>query len=196
MTTDFDYNDTIDPGDVIAVGDIHGMGEQFLQFLEWVEGSGARVILLGDLIDRGPDDLCVLAWCERLLQDPEYYGLEGFTVIRGNHEQMFLNAFHDYGWRDWVNNGGDWENFDKLKEHDYWLKQLPYYVTIGDTLFTHAGVYPGVDPQESMKTEYLREDFLWNRGAFLRVGPEFEKDRKSTRLNSSHVSESRMPSSA
>mgnify|MGYP003350540750 FL=1 len=47
MTTDFDYNDTIDPGDVIAVGDIHGMGELFLQFLAWVEGSGARVIQIG-----------------------------------------------------------------------------------------------------------------------------------------------------
>ena len=35
-----------------------------------------------------------------------------------------------------------------------------------------------------------------NIGYIAKAGREFTRDRKSTRLNSSHVSESRMPSSA
>ena len=37
---------------------------------------------------------------------------------------------------------------------------------------------------------------LWSAGAWMMGQPVTPEDRKSTRLNSSHVSESRMPSSA
>ena len=48
---------------------------------------------------------------------------------------------------------------------------------------------------------YLKEDFKWNYlvGFLLMIGAVFfvfKKDRKSTRLNSSHSRASRMPSSA
>jgi serine/threonine protein phosphatase 1 len=171
----FNFCDVINPGDVIAVGDIHATAEPYLMFLDWVRDSGAHVILLGDLIDRGGEDLVVLELTRCLLEDPTRNGLEAFTVIRGNHEQMFLNADAGCGWEDWVMNGGNWEDFEKLRKHAEWLRELPYYTVIGDTLFTHAGCPPGEDPQTMMGTHYLREQFLWMRRPFLDDGPQFEK---------------------
>ena len=167
------YDIVVEPGDILAVGDIHGMARLYYQFLDWVRGSGARVILLGDLIDRGEDDLTVLNRTRDLMLDPEGWGLEGFTVIRGNHEQLFLNALDGYGWDDWVRNGGDWKNVEELKPHTEWIKELPYYVTIGTTLFTHAGCVPGEDPALSMNSLTRREEFIWQRQPFLSVGPRF-----------------------
>jgi serine/threonine protein phosphatase 1 len=172
----FNFCDVINPGDVIAVGDIHATAEPYLMFLDWVRDSGAHVILLGDLIDRGGDDLIVLELTRSLLEDPTRNGLEAFTVIRGNHEQMFLNAVQN-GWamQDWAYNGGNIEEWKKLQKHVEWLRELPYYAVIGDTLFTHAGCPPGEDPQTMMGTHFLREQFLWMRRPFLDDGPQFEK---------------------
>jgi hypothetical protein len=170
----FVYSDSIVPGDVLAVSDIHGCYEQYSAFLNWAKGSGARVLVCGDMIDRGPNDLGVLERTYDLLQDPESWGLGSFTALLGNHEILFLNAIEGYGWDDWVRNGGDWENVNKLKSHAEWIRELPYYSIIGDTLFSHSGVFPGRDPQEHMVSSTLREQFVWNRGSFLRDGPRFE----------------------
>jgi serine/threonine protein phosphatase 1 len=171
----FHYNDVIEEGDVIAVGDIHGRSDLFIEVLCWLRDSGARVVLLGDLIDRGPDDLTVLNLAHDLLQNPDQLGVESFTVLRGNHEQMFLNALEGFGWGDWVRNGGDWENVESLKPHEEWIRQLPYYVTIGDTMFSHAGCVPGEDPMFSLQSNHLREEFIWMREPFLSRGPKFDK---------------------
>lgn len=169
-----EYCPIIEPGDVIAVGDIHGRYDLFSQFLDFVKGSDARVILLGDLIDRGPDDLSVLQRTFELIHDPESWGLHSFIALRGNHEQMFLDACDGYV-NVWANNGGDYENLSKLEPHADWIRGLPYYVTVGNTMFSHAGCLPGKDPAESMGAFHLREQFVWVREPFLSMGPQFEK---------------------
>ena len=87
----------IKSGDVIAVGDIHGRLDLLDVFLESVRDTQATVILLGDLIDRGPDDLGVLERVEKLLEEPEAWGLEAAYALLGNHEQMYLDACEGYG---------------------------------------------------------------------------------------------------
>jgi len=169
------YSDSIGSGDVLAVSDIHGCYDQYVLFLDWVKGSGARVVICGDLVDRGSNDLGVLERTYDLMQDPESWGLESFTAITGNHEILLLNALDGYGMMDWVRNGGDYANLNALEEHADWIRQLPYYVTVGDTLFSHAGVFPSSDPQLHMNSFHLREEFVWNRGHFLDVGPKFEE---------------------
>jgi serine/threonine protein phosphatase 1 len=176
MVTNFHFCDVIPEDSTIAVGDIHGCYDQFAQFLDWVGGSGARVILLGDLIDRGPHDVAVLMRVKQLLNDPESWGLHSVTALRGNHEQMLLNALdHPSGWADWIRNGGAIEDIELIEKHADWIRGLPYYVTVGDTLFSHAGCHPGEDPAYSMRTNSLREQFVWMREPFLSWGPQFEK---------------------
>jgi len=145
---DIIYDNVISPGDVIAVGDIHGRMDLFERFLCHVRDSEAIVILLGDLIDRGPDDVKVLERVRSLLDDPSSIGLAGFYALMGNHEAMFIDALEGNSQELllWLNNGGNFEAMPDLLTHAGWVRELPLYMTIGGTLFVHAGVHPGQDP--------------------------------------------------
>lgn len=171
------YSDRIEPGDVIALGDIHGSWDLYCQFLAWVEGSGASVILLGDMIDRGSGDMEVLNATRSILQDPDYWGLQSFNAIRGNHEHMFIAASE--GNRSdltlWTQNGGKAKLLTKMvEEHLDWIKQLPIFITVGDTMFIHAGVLPGQNPSETIDQGKV-DDLVWIRNPFLSKGPQLSK---------------------
>ena len=168
------FSQVINPGDVLAVGDIHGRLDLFDIFLNHVKGSQATVILLGDLIDRGPDDLGVLERAEKLLEEPEAWGLEAAYALRGNHEQMYLDACEGYGVSIWANNGGKYQELDQLSLHSNWIRNLPIYMVVGDTMFIHAGVFPGVDPAETLEAGRT-ESLVWIREPFMTVGPQLEK---------------------
>jgi serine/threonine protein phosphatase 1 len=170
---------TISPGDVIALGDIHGCFSLFDQFCNYVKGSGAHVILLGDLIDRGPQSLEVLQRAYNMSQSPEEWGLEQFTVILGNHEYMFLDAISGPFMSTvlWLQNGGekDHDRVESMGKYADWLRGLPIYTTVGETLFTHAGVYPGEDPADTLRRPQGTAKLVWMREPFLTYGPEFHE---------------------
>jgi serine/threonine protein phosphatase 1 len=168
------YNNAVNPGDVLAVGDIHGRLDLLDTFLESVRGTQSSVILLGDLIDRGPDDLGVLERVEKLLEEPEAWGLEAAYALRGNHEHMYLSACEGFDVDVWANNGGKYWDLDQMSLHYNWVRGLPIYMVVGDTLFTHAGVYPGVDPAETVEAGRI-EKLVWVRDPFMTLGPQLEK---------------------
>ena len=168
------YNNAVNPGDVIAVGDIHGRLDLLDVFLESVRDTQTTVILLGDLIDRGPDDLGVLERVVKLLEEPETWGLEAAYALRGNHEQMYLDACEGHGVDVWFGNGGNYLDLNQLSLHRNWIRNLPIYMVVGDTLFVHAGVFPGVSPAESIEAGKV-ERLVWVREPFMTVGPQLEK---------------------
>ena len=89
------------PGRCFVVGDLHGMAHALERLLEQAGFDPSRDLLwsLGDLVDRGPYS----PQCLVLLDEP------WFRAIRGNHEQLMLDAAVDPGiWLIWVLNGGDW----------------------------------------------------------------------------------------
>ena len=168
MITDFVFSSVTPPDSTIALGDVHAQYDLFVQFLDWVRDSGARVILLGDLVDRSNvpgDDLRVLERVYDLMQDPESWGLASCTSLIGNHETMWLNCVDGYGGIDWVRNGGDYDSLEAMRPHAEWVRQLPYYVTVNDTLFTHSGGVYGMDPADFMNSHTNREQFVWSRTA-------------------------------
>ena len=167
-------DNTINPGDVIAVGDIHGRLDLLDAFLESVRGTQATVILLGDLIDRGPDDLGVLDRVEKLLEDPSAWGLEAAYALRGNHEQMYLDACEGFDVDVWAGNGGCYKELNQMSLHSNWVRNLPIYMVVGDTLFTHAGTFSGKDPAESIEAGRV-ESLVWVREPFMTIGPQLEK---------------------
>lgn len=172
----FQISETITPGDVIALGDVHASWDLYSQFLAWIKDSQATVILLGDMIDRGGDDLPVLNATAKLLDDPESWGLQSFYALMGNHEQLFLNAVDNHG--DlylWIQNGANVKDAPEMQEHRDWISQLPIYMTIGDTLFIHGGLVPGQDPAETIRKKKGAESLVWMRNPFLSNGPKFEK---------------------
>jgi len=168
--------ETIQPGDIIAVGDIHARYDLFEQFINGVRGSEAIVVLLGDIIDRGGDDIRVLNKVKELLDDPEKEGLTNFFCLMGNHEAMMVDAFtgSSTSLLLWLQNGGNFEQYAEMQEHLEWVADLPVYMTIGDTMFIHAGFYPGKDPFDTINNGKV-DNILWMREPFLSSGPEFEK---------------------
>jgi len=73
----------------IIIGDIHGQYKAFVALLEKVHFSTAedRLILLGDLMDRGPDSQEVL---KKVISLSEEMG-NRFVYIRGSHEKLLLD---------------------------------------------------------------------------------------------------------
>jgi serine/threonine protein phosphatase 1 len=77
-----------------AIGDIHGRLDLYETLIAAIEaeiaaapGLAHRIILLGDLIDRGPDSAGVVARTQAWQQ------ARNVQVLAGNHEEMFLAAF-------------------------------------------------------------------------------------------------------
>lgn len=189
------FTPTIYPGDVIAVGDIHGRFDLLDELCTHVTGTGARVIFLGDMIDRGPNSIGVVERIHDMVLDPEAWGLEEVIALMGNHEWMLMDALTGpMGCiLQWLRNGGTQEQYDALEPYYDWMKNLPVFVTINDTMFIHAGVYPGHDPREAIfarRTDRL----LWMREPFLTLGPQFEKwNPNLKRIVFGHTPETAMP---
>ena len=92
-----------DKGRDFVVGDIHGCLEQLNAELDRVEfdKENDRLFSVGDLVDRGPDNL----ECLQLVYEPWF-----FTVM-GNHEDMMFEVCGGDGRVDprlWFQNGGFW----------------------------------------------------------------------------------------
>ncbi len=177
---------------VYAIGDIHGRLDLLEDLLGRIsdDATGYRadqerhLVFLGDYIDRGSESRGVV---ERLLAEP----LAGFskTYLMGNHEEAML-AFLDgeSDGLDWLSFGG----LETLLSYGVPLRSMPraedavvslrqslveavprnhvdffrscaLYRGIGDYLFVHAGVRPGVALEGQRPT-----DLLWIRDDFLR----------------------------
>jgi serine/threonine protein phosphatase 1 len=154
---------------VVAIGDVHGCATLLREAIWPHLGSAAELILLGDLIDRSPEpngDLEVIELVRELQDNAAAYGLAGVTVLRGNHEQMLLDALAEdipgEATDLWEWNGGDLALLPVAREHREWLETLPLTAIRGPYLLVHAGVRPNV-PLEQQKSD----DFLWIRQPFL-----------------------------
>ncbi len=179
----------LEPGvRVYAIGDIHGRLDLFDRLLALLQVDNAergraraRVILLGDLIDRGPDSAGVV----RRAMAP--LGWASLTALMGNHESAMIEALD--GDRPmlqlWLGNGGvsalrSWGVPDVLiaegtnadiidaaiaaiaPAERAWLLRARQSVQIGDYYFVHAGVRPHValDRQQLHDSLWIREEFL------------------------------------
>jgi diadenosine tetraphosphatase ApaH/serine/threonine PP2A family protein phosphatase len=69
-------------GRLIAVGDIHGCADEFEELLDRVDlRPSDRLVLLGDLVNRGPDSLRVVQLARK----------HATVALLGNHELRLLN---------------------------------------------------------------------------------------------------------
>jgi len=96
--------------------------------------SRDQLIIIGDLIDRGPDSRKVLEFCMKLQE-------LGAIILKENHEQMAIsclatNELKQIGITDWLYYGGQemMKNYvsgnsidPTLYVHIEWLKNLPVY---------------------------------------------------------------------
>lgn len=184
---------------VFAVGDIHGradLAEHILDVarLEADDAAGAQIVLvgLGDYVDRGPQTRELIESLVALTHHPR---LET-RFLRGNHEQILTAFLEDasagppwceFGGRQTLASYGiqapedpsdlqAWEgarrafNSSLPTAHRDFLKTLALRFTIGDYIFVHAGLRPGVS-----LTRQREEDMLWIREPFLTSRKPFSK---------------------
>jgi len=178
-----------------AVGDIHGRLDLFEAMIAAIEdeimrapGLDHRIVLLGDLVDRGPDSAGVIARTQAWQQ------ARNVRVLAGNHEEMFLAAFEKpETLRHFLKHGG-YETIVSFGvsprqlaalELDELFALLPQVVSqatrdyiaafetmirAGDYVFVHAGI----DPSRPLG-EQKRSDLLWIRERFLNHQGPLEK---------------------
>lgn len=84
-----------------VVGDIHGYFDKLAKKLDDVKFNESvdRLFSVGDLVDRGPNSAESIDWLAK----------PWFHAVRGNHEQMAIDAadgMYDAG--NYIHNGGKW----------------------------------------------------------------------------------------
>lgn len=171
-----------------AIGDIHGEASKLdalhAAILDRIafENRPARIVHLGDYVDRGPDSRGVI---ERVMElQTRFRGHEAIEIVAllGNHEQLMFDAwaagpgaddhawmsqggaetvasygFHaasDVGWRDLV-----------PKAHLRWIAGLPdmLHDATQKLAFVHAGIEPSIFPLCSDRVHlWTRSDRFFN----------------------------------
>lgn len=180
----------VPPGErVYAVGDLHGCDDLLAKLLDQIAADDAArgpakttLIFLGDLVDRGPASAQVVERLRLLaLERPDT------RFLKGNHEEIFLGAvegepkalrlFCRIGGRETVVSYGlDPDRYDRLDyeefavelkrlvppAHTEFLASFEDMIEIGDYLFVHAGIRPGVDldQQRTSDLRWIRDPFL------------------------------------
>lgn len=122
-------------GRVIAVGDVHGCAEEFAELIEKLAlARHDRMILLGDLVNRGPDSGGVIALARQ----------HAHRSLLGNHELRLLN-FRRTGDPTHLKRA-DYVTLKQLGARDWaFLEGMPltYHVPEYHTVFVHGGFLPG-----------------------------------------------------
>jgi len=122
-------------GRTIAVGDIHGCAWEFERLLEKLALTrNDRLILLGDLVNRGPDSAGVIALAR----------VHAHRSLLGNHELRLLN-YRKTGDPTHLKKS-DYQTLQQLSDKDWaYLANmaLTYQVPEERTVFVHGGFLPG-----------------------------------------------------
>lgn len=156
----------------LVFGDIHGQFDGLMKLVNFIDCSADdKLFFLGDLIDRGDRSADVVRWVME----------NGHSCLRGNHEQMCLDAYRSNEgslvWKGWMMNGGSntLDSYDEGRvpqEHIDWMQQLPLFMDLGDSWLVHAGLNPNV-PLELQGAP----EFCWIRDEFHSATEPFFTDK-------------------
>lgn len=179
---------------VYAIGDIHGRLDLLVKLIGRIEADAAareeaetHIILLGDLVDRGPDSAGVVRRAMELDAGSLETGAVKVRFLKGNHEEVFIRAARGdegatpfllrYGGRETLLSYGldaaAFEEMDAGELTEWMLKYIPRdhvdfldsfedMVEMGDYVFVHAGIRPQVPLAEQTPSDlrWIRDEFL------------------------------------
>lgn len=144
--------------ETIVIGDVHGCADELQALLRACGASGQDVVLVGDLVAKGPDSRGVLAILREV----------GARAVRGNHDAkvLGLRAARTLDAAK-VKVPGTHEAVAQSLDARDWeqLAALPLYLRVPEhqALVVHAGLLPGVplqkqDPELLMNMRAIRSD--------------------------------------
>ncbi len=154
------------------VGDVHGCFNELLDLLDKAQcrPMDHRIILLGDLINKGPDSFKVLVWAKK----------NQVEMVLGNHELKLIQSVEEQSVekkKSLSNPSGQLDSFNQLEDlkleelknqmgvqlMDWinWIKTWPLYIEEKDFLAVHGGLIPGEHPSQS-QPEWLVNIRYWD----------------------------------
>lgn len=175
---------------IAVIGDVHGCLSKLELLLTQISDCApdARIVFVGDIIDRGPDSHGVLSLVHSLTRSSA-------VMLCGNHERMLLDVFDALSDDDpsanftnkarrWLHAGGDavLKNYHAALDiddiHTYrdaiitlrtaigsdiekWLRTLPPIWASGNVAVTHAGANPR-EPIDTQNPDHC----IWGHAAF------------------------------
>jgi bis(5'-nucleosyl)-tetraphosphatase (symmetrical) len=133
----------------IIIGDIHGCIDEFNELIKTLsyDKKSDRLILLGDLIDRGPDSVAVVRRAREL----------DLECVMGNHEHKFMKWFKSSGSKNDVYDRRP--HYTEFSDEDInYIARMDSYIKVGDTIIVHAGLRPGISLGNQSRDDlyYLR----------------------------------------
>jgi serine/threonine protein phosphatase 1 len=183
---------------VYAIGDIHGRADLLLELLDLIDQDDARrghlpfhLVLLGDLVDRGPQSAHVIDQAMVLARSRA-----DVRFIMGNHEEVFIRAargdiqaarfFTRIGGVETLASYGlssaDQAAMNDAQLADWMVRHVPRAhvdfvdgfedrIEFGDYLFVHAGIKPHIplDAQNPADLRWIRAEFLEHQAPFDRM---------------------------
>jgi serine/threonine protein phosphatase 1 len=190
----------VDGESIFAVGDVHGCAAHLEVLLQAVAdtatpaGARRRLVYLGDMVDRGPDNIGTLKlWAG----DEAARGVDRIDRVIGNHEIIMLlavagEAHADKAGAMWLSDAmGGAKVLDEMRaacrdpaaKPSYALARAALggrvmkellaqrsHVRVGNTLFVHGGLDGNADEAEFLShswTEFTDARYAWITRGFL-----------------------------
>lgn len=141
----------------ILIGDIHGCIEEFDELLKLMDynPSSDRLILLGDLVDRGPDSVGVLRKVRQMK----------IECVRGNHDNKILK---------WANNNKQHyqspgaQYYQQLNDDDIeFIFKMPVYIKLDNVIAVHAGLKPYIPVEKQKPDDLMHLRYKDSNGKFV-----------------------------
>lgn len=165
------------------MSDIHGSFNKFSEALKSWNPEEEHLVLMGDLIDRGPDSYEVVS---KAIYLKEKYP-DSVTVLKGNHEEMFLtwlfdtpeelfgfyyNEEHRMTLKSFLGDKfsslsrrqrAESMNYNFKKELKF-LKEAPLFFETESFLLVHAGVNLEIEDwkKDSQSMLWIRNEFIYS----------------------------------
>ena len=171
IDVEIELQSALNRGDrVWVIGDVHGHSDALENLITEIDPNpGDRIVLMGDLIDRGPDSRMVIRIAKERADT---------FVIRGNHEDWALNEIDGHNFEtwtpslDWLMVGGK-QCLDSYRDGDgelnvehwgldlSWMSTMPHCLLLDEWILVHAGLEPGValEAQEPKQLMWIRGEF-------------------------------------
>ena len=142
---------------IFAIGDVQGCGQQLKQLIKKLP-KAAKIVCVGDLVNRGPDSLGVLRTLKTLQEAGQA------ECVLGNHDLHLLAR--DAG----IRGPKSLDTLDSIlkapdrRELIDWLRHRPMALYSGknnfNTLFVHAGILPQWDITQTLELAHELEKVL------------------------------------
>ncbi|GMA99149.1 metallophosphoesterase [Pelosinus sp. IPA-1] len=158
---------------ILATSDVHGENKKLLSLLEKAayEPDKDLLVVCGDLVDRGEENLATLTTCIDLQK-------KGAIILKGNHEKFLEECLKEMIINDtissenvnlWVGHNGGASTYDEIRNLSQnelinilkFVRSLPTYFTSGTYIFSHAGA----DTRKPVEKN-SEDDLIWMEDRF------------------------------